>query len=119
MMISGRDLPDPKLVNPERYVAAISAFDGETDGLDKSDVMLQTGENLEKELEDLVDFGILYHSVEDGKAVYRPRDEYARKLSEECEAKMSLAYNTAEEMLEKDGSEGIVMILEYRPSVAF
>ena len=117
MMSSEEDLPDPKLVNPERYVAAISAFAREDDSLHKETVKNHAGENLEDELEDLVDFGILYHNVEDGKAIYRPRDDYTRKLSEECEAKISLVYNTAKEMLEEDGSEGIIKILEYRPSV--
>jgi|GEM_PF-5122631 len=118
-MMSEDNLPNPELVSPERYVAAITAFEGRDVGRSSSDVRLFTGEDLEDELDDLVDYGILTRNKRGGKTVYRPLDEYARKLSEECRNKVELIYDSAHEMLEEDGSEEIINILEHDYSVAF
>lgn len=107
------NLPDPELVNPERYMAAVSAFEGRDVSLGKEDVKFLTGEDLGDELEDLVEFRILSRNSRGGKTVYRPRDDYAQRLSKECEKKITLVYDNAREFLEDDGAEEMINALEY------
>lgn len=99
------DLPDPKLVNPERYVAAVSSFQGCDIELSSEDVALFAGTDLEDELDDLVDFGILYETQRGDTPVYRPRDEYALALSKMYKEMIFSEYADITEFLDDNQNE--------------
>lgn len=105
-------MPDPEFVNPERYVAALSVFEGRDVSLSEEDVRFLAGESLGNELDDLVSYGILNANKRAGETVYRPVDEYSQSLSEECENKVSLVYGTASDMLNSEGSDKIIDALD-------
>lgn len=100
------ELPDPILVNPERYVAATSAFQGSDIELGSEDVSLFTGANLEDELDDLVEFRVLTKYSRGEKTVYRPKDSYAIELSEKCDNAIFNTYRNVRKFLaEREGEK--------------
>lgn len=98
------DFPDPELVNPEKYVAALASFQGRDVVLSEEDIALFTGEVLEDELEELREWGMLERS---GNG-YRPSGDYALKVSERCEERVYSIHGSAIDMLEDSEGEEIM-----------
>lgn len=98
------DFPDPELVNPERYVAALASFQGRDVDLSERDVELFTGEELGDELEELREWGMLERS----RNGYKPSGDYALKVSERCEERVYSLYGSAIDMLEDSEGEEIM-----------
>lgn len=98
------DLPDPELVSPERYVAALASFQGRDVSLSEKDIELFTGKKLGEELGELCEWGMLERS----RNGYSPSGDYALKVSERCEERVYSLYGSAIDMLEDSNGEDIM-----------
>ena len=98
------NLPDPELDRPERYIAALAAFQGRDVVLSEEDIALFTGEDLSDELEELSEWGTL----EDSRNGYRPSGDYALDVSERCEERIYSLHGSPSDMLEDGDGERII-----------
>lgn len=105
-MISDNNLPDPEFRETDKYIAALSAFQGSDFELGPGDVEMFAGEDLEDQLEDLTRFGVLTSYERGEKKLYRPKDEYAIRLSGNCDDAIFENYKNVRNFLnENDGDD--------------
>lgn len=107
-MIHDENLPDPELRETNRYIAALSAFQGSDFELSSRDVEMFAGEDLEDQLEDLTRFGVLTSYERGEKTLYRPKDEYSVRLSGKCDDAIFENYRNVRNFLDESDEDNLL-----------